>query len=450
MPLTGDNCHIDRGGKRTGRPSGSYPHLFPEQQGEDPKSDHKAGQFPFKVTHCRPDHRCWAALSEARTTGKLSGMTGVMFNPSRMAGDTYRVKCYLATDIGDDGYPLLDTDAAIDAPVKASTGMLQIWRKIYMSRYIRKTHRIKDMFATDDFKEVQEVYRQAFIEIEALPDMLKPFMTREHYHQLAIDALRQAYNAPDDEDTEKPDDFVGDDPGEDVVEETPVKADLFTFFVGKHNQYDGTGTPGKPSANALTYNDWDQMTDAAYRWFYARRRKLQPEESDSDSRAYATAASEKWVSDRYTDSIVYAHDMMWKSLPIIEKVVSDMSVLSELPDGITVFEFDHLQNIDTVLDEIGGWASDIKGHTRSKCAYLAFSPTAVVMAHEVGHHLMCSHAPGGKKPPDDIMAEFHDKDDDRCLMSYHEAATTFCGKCLLRLRGWDASALDRDGTKNRQ
>jgi hypothetical protein len=44
--------------------------------------------------------------------------------------------------------------------------MLQIWRKIYMSCYIRKTHRIKDNFATDAWKEVQDIYREAIIEIE--------------------------------------------------------------------------------------------------------------------------------------------------------------------------------------------------------------------------------------------------------------------------------------------
>src|SRR5262249_46758500 len=153
-----------------------------------------------------------------------------------MAGDTYRLQCYLANDIGDDGNPLLDTtDDMISAPVKASTGMLQIWRKIYMSRYVRKTHRIQDLFAGDDFKEVQEVYRQAFIEIEALPEMLKSFISRERYHELAIDALRLAFNAPD-VDVEKPDTARDNDPAENEVAEIPVKRDLFDWIVGKNHQ----------------------------------------------------------------------------------------------------------------------------------------------------------------------------------------------------------------------
>jgi hypothetical protein len=450
LPVAGDNCNVDRGGKRTGRPgAGRYPHLFPEQKGEDPKSDHTAGEFPFKVTYCRPDHRCWAALSEAWTTGKLGGMTGVMFNPSRMAGDTYRVLCYLANDIGDDGYPLLDTsDDTISAPVKASTGMLQIWRKIYMSRYVRKTHRIGDMFARDDFKEVQEVYRQAFVEIEALPDMLKSFISRERYHELAIDALRLAFNAPDDGDVETPDDARENDP--DDAAETPVKRDLFEFVVGKNHQYDGTGTAGKPSGSAFTYNEWEDMKKAATDWFYTRRRKQHPEEPDSASHVLAAVAREKWADDRWGWPIGYGQDMMHKSLPIIQTVVDQIPVLVDVPDGITIVEFDHLQNLDSPLDEIYGCAFDTTGHTRSKCAYLAFAPTADTMAHEIGHHMMCPHAPGGEKPAEELAPDLHDKDDDQCLMSYNLKAVTFCGKCLLRLRGWDASALDTDGTKNQR
>jgi hypothetical protein len=281
--------------------------------------------------------------------------------------------------------------------------------------------------------------------------MLNTFMTREKYHATAIDALRRAWNAPDDDDAEKADDAGqddADDVDEDDVDAPPTQNDLFKLFVGEHHQYDGTGTPGKPSGNAFTYNDWDQMREVALLWFYARRRKQHRDESEADSRTRATAARDKWVTDRYPSSIEYAQDMMWKSLPIIEKVVNNIPVLVGAPDGITVVEFDQLQNMDTVIDEIGGVAANIKGHTRTKCAYMAFSPTALVMAHEVGHHLMCSHAPGGKKPPEDTIPNMHDKDDDQCLMSYHEQAVTFCGKCLLRLRGWDASALDPDGTKN--
>ena len=73
-----------------------------------------------------------------------------------------------------------------------------------------------------------------------------------------------------------------------------------------------------------------------------------------------------------------------------------------------------------------------------------------LMAHEIGHNLYLSHweVPAGdfyRRPID------HDQNDHNCMMSYAWNITSrptlaangwlffgrFCGKCNLKLRGWD-------------
>lgn len=77
------NCHVHHGGKR-GR--GAKP-VFPAQAGD--------GQpFPFAVSAC--NERRWSATSLAvrDTLSPHASRTGVLFQPSRIAGDTYKVAVY--------------------------------------------------------------------------------------------------------------------------------------------------------------------------------------------------------------------------------------------------------------------------------------------------------------------------------------------------------------------
>lgn len=71
-------------------------------------------------------------------------------------------------------------------------------------------------------------------------------------------------------------------------------------------------------------------------------------------------------------------------------------------------------------------------------------------AHEMGHCLYLRHHytsaasgaiatwPASDNPDD------HDKDDNACALSYFQTAWHFCGKCILKLRGWDEAVLEPD------
>src|SRR3989454_8873339 len=93
----GDNCHVDRGGKR-GPDADS---IFPKQSGSKPKDPLEAGEFPFKLESCK--ERLWASFRRGGGKGKLAGRTGALFQPSRMAGDDYAIRVFLAWDHGKDG-----------------------------------------------------------------------------------------------------------------------------------------------------------------------------------------------------------------------------------------------------------------------------------------------------------------------------------------------------------
>ncbi len=73
-------------------------------------------------------------------------------------------------------------------------------------------------------------------------------------------------------------------------------------------------------------------------------------------------------------------------------------------------------------------------------------------AHEIGHNLFLPHAPLPQTNiPGGAIGSQHDQADMHCLMGYDDSQPLrFCGKCLLRLRGWSTTLLDKDGSKNRK
>lgn len=125
------NCHAAFGGKRG---EGAAP-VFPPQA--------KGGTFPYVVTRVG-NARPWAALSEIDDQCK----TGVVFQPSRMGGDTWRVRAYVYT--GDpDEYASSEADlpqAAKNAGLPtAATGTFEIWRRVDVLLYLKKAQSLPDV-----------------------------------------------------------------------------------------------------------------------------------------------------------------------------------------------------------------------------------------------------------------------------------------------------------------
>ncbi|MFO0651210.1 MAG: hypothetical protein U0326_33610 [Polyangiales bacterium] len=133
-PEGSTNTHRIHGGKRG---TGSEP-VFPQEAAAAyaPNTAAKiANAFPFVVDPC-PDRR-WAALSKPRTQGFLAGYTGVIFQPSRMAGDIYKVRVFF---VPDDHFPF-DTatpglPTAPNFPTDTS-GYFEVWRSLSIKYLVR-------------------------------------------------------------------------------------------------------------------------------------------------------------------------------------------------------------------------------------------------------------------------------------------------------------------------
>jgi hypothetical protein len=120
------NAHTDRGGKRGG-PQRILPTF------------NSPATFPFAVNPAAV--RTWGALSKPLDVGPYACFTGVIFQPSRMAKDTYELRVFLASG---PHQATLDVAGTMDALVlahpglpTATTGMMEVVRQVD-AQYVRK------------------------------------------------------------------------------------------------------------------------------------------------------------------------------------------------------------------------------------------------------------------------------------------------------------------------
>ncbi len=147
------NCHDDRGGKR-----GSALKIFPAQTG--------TAAFPFKVEIGQV--RKWASFSTAQTGGTYACCTGVIFQPCRMALDSYKIRVAPALPRKADKITPTLEDARdiaallVDHPglPSAETGMFEVRRRID-AQYARKSAATPAM----DLANIGDVFRVGGIDI---------------------------------------------------------------------------------------------------------------------------------------------------------------------------------------------------------------------------------------------------------------------------------------------
>lgn len=432
----GDNCHVDKGGKR-----GSLDNLvFPGRDGYLPKKKLDEGKFPFKVEQC--SNRLWAGYSYAWTSGNLIGKTGVLFRPSRIAGDSFKVSIHLAYDIKKPGLlgkrePIIDVSD--DSPLKVppalvySTGTFEMWRELHIVRYIRKKNTIAD-FVTANINGIKTSYREAFVEVQNKMTANNNYEMKDHrkdggaalnYNKICEDAMIATGNS------------------------------LFTEHFAAPANANHMG-----SASMFFVNSFADFKTAVGNWFQTN--------NPSYTAAQVNTATNNWLNTGQLNTEARYSNKLSGFLPR-SQVLQDLKLIAgskvgvnkKAPDGITIVHFDYLHSQLSALIAAGtagvtilqGVAVSVPDATRNKCVFEFYVADVATFVHEVGHHLFLPHSRhhiGNASVPVGAQDNRHDDDDDMCLMSYSDNTVAFCGLCQLRLRGWDATKLNKDDADNKK
>jgi hypothetical protein len=405
----GRNCHNGRGGKR----GGGDP-VFPDQVGYAPPSA-KAGHFPFKVSSCGKP-RAWAAYTEAWREGVFASKTGVIFQPSRMAGDKYKLTLYASHERNADGKLRLHVDADAPLPIqgalKVESGEFEVWRRIDIVRYMQKS-----AFGAISLAAVKAFYQPAFVEIN---------------------------------------DKTG--------------GNVETYPAGDWNTRLGAILAGWPSFDRYFVDTAVDQHAAGAEGVILRSR--------SDVANYLEATfpanfpnpgdADPWLTAQglATDDDCRAHFQDRAS----DAMANLFNHQIHADDGLNIF---HVRRITSLVQDnmatLAGLAHDFPGAKRAgkaeveRCGFLLFvdnqywAATAhpgyleQTAAHECGHHFMLPHPRNtaentGAHANRDYKA--HDQAVSDCLMSYRQGTNQLCGFCRLRLRGWNKDKLKTDGALN--
>jgi hypothetical protein len=391
----GDNCHEFHGGKRDD--TGTDHPVFPPQAGYDPKATLDEEIFPFKVEAATK--RTWAALSLPWRKELLVNKTGVLFQPSRMAGDLYTLACYVAWEKDKDGNLVLDVEDELKdkTSLKAVTGKFEIWRKHEVVRYLKKkafAHQIK-------MADVQTMYGRASVNL--------------HKAYASIESMPAAgYN-------------------------TTVANTVATFDVFGKSAVDSTVNQHATGDCGVTFRGYDNYKTVL-------RGALGMNNAQFNTWLAGSGAALN-TADKYAGFC-----KNWAKT-ILTAVCASLMPAGK---GLTICQFIHVHNMGGGLL---GFAPAVSAPERQRAGLIVCDAsdsytgtqdsTEQTTAHELGHILYMPHAPDSVPAGAGPAPDMHDKDDHACLMSYVSSTKlSWCGLCTLRLRGWDKSDLDKDGTKN--
>ncbi len=457
----GDNCHVDRGGVRG--PDATS--VFPAQDGYAPKDALDVASFPFTVgTKAKdPSKRKWAAFSHAWVKGKLKGHTGVLFRPGRMVGDNFIVSVQLAYDWKDDGtftIDVTDKDLKLPAKITAKTGTLEVWRKIYFARYVRKTATVPDFMPS--FPQIADFFTEAFVDFENKVTANDNYIIADH--KTAPGGAVLDYNAAC------------------RVQLTALANVLYTKRIIASATEDHSTTAAAfrivpyatfvQNVHTKNYNHpaADFTTQAAAAGVAvdvfakglgtaAALPTAAPVAADN-ARATRLNQTQAYLQSGGYDTLrgfaQKMQDLLWEKSKALTTKISLVAGCgasgAAAEPGITAIQFDYVHSGTQELIDSGqpdhrgklGSAVDADDAKREKVVFMFVRNNPQTFAHECGHHLFLPHT----NPPNAGATELlvHDSADVNgagkplCLMAYNERHG-FCGFCQLRLRGWDNSKL---------
>ncbi|HWC96389.1 MAG TPA: hypothetical protein VG456_06565 [Candidatus Sulfopaludibacter sp.] len=381
----GNNCHEDRGGKR----GANHPHpIFPPQAGTGPGAL-VANQFPFAVQ--AGANRTWAAISLPWRSGDAAanGKSGVIFNPSRMAGDAYQVTvCLYYARHGDPdqtGVPYTGVYNGLPAEYKTETGDFEIWKEVEIVKHIQKSGDLGGRpAATQDGFDTY--YQPTFVQVRKAPLETADRVAFNNAFQASVAAapvfIQHSINPAVDQ-------WAAGPHGVHFRPHAEYQPLILPIHI----------VPGfAPVPNDIFNNQplW-AMTMATSQGDYEGALSL------NWPRMLAIGVLEHYVAPMQDGAMILEVNMLW-----------ECRGNAGGPRGFAVHFWAPVPNTAALL-----LCSDSPPETA---------------AHELGHLLFLNHvhAQQGDRP----RLHNHHAKGAGCVMSYVKTAREFCGPCMLRLRGW--------------
>lgn len=393
----GDNGHADRGGKRSA--NGKPEVLLP------------LGGFTARAGA----KRVWALFGEPAKSGADEGQSCVIFQPSRLAGDAFRLKVYFEPDPSKD----LDVETALAAPFEWESGTFTIWREIHVSAYKKK----KATIASYNHGTLAANFVPAFMEV----------VDKTGGH--ATTMPKASYDA----------DF---------------NAAIATYpdLVKKH-AIDPTASQYDATEAAVAFRSYADFKASLVVEEEAKLIAAGTAAPAARTQAQATVAT-FLTAQSLQSAPLYANKCNQWGLNIA--IAGCKNMLGPSP-GITLLQFNRCHNQEGLATtKYNGVApSGMVGSGRYKQAFIQFAlgssysggsnSLEQTVSHEIGHHLFLPHRASPSKTPAGHQPDAHDAADAHCMMTYnYSAPREFCGLCLLRMRGWDHRKLDKNAASNKK
>ena len=421
LPVTkppGYGCHADRGGKRgtTGCK------IFPAQA--DPGTDNPAARvFPFEVSHTVLTVRTWAAVSSFQKTGAYASKTGAIFQPAPTAGDASEISVYLFAPHELALVNVADTDGAntpdkkIPASKQAKTGTFEVWREVHIPAYYKKDlTQTTGAYKNFDWTLIIPHFKLACIRLRrpAAPQAFNQVAYNQAVAQVIAAALQPM----------PPPNALPSVIAE-AIDTTRLTGEYVVGFKD-HAAYKIALDNNAP-VHPIPLNYYDNLLPGVVDPF---------------------TGGDVWDRDFYDTEATYkgatATILNWSRQAAIR--ILETYLGANPPDGIYLVQSDKLTNFPQSKANAFG-VPFLPAHPNRACFFYfrigsSAEPMENTIVHEVGHLLYLNHT--NSVDPQGDPWRFHydpavndNKPPRSCFMSYTFGSRfSFCGPCLLRLRGW--------------